>query len=75
MVDVTDEVIKDAQDRFAVSQEGSEANREDYYADWKFSRLNDQWPDAVKKQRRQEGRPVLVINKLPALIRAVVNER
>ncbi len=74
MVDVTDEVIKDAQDRFAVSQEGSEANREDYYADWKFSRLNDQWPDAVKKQRRQEGRPVLVINKLPALIRAVVNE-
>ena len=74
MVDVTDSVIKEAQDRFTTSQEGSEANRADFYNDFKFARLGDQWPSAVKKQRQQEGRPVLVINKLPALIRAIVNE-
>tara|TARA_Y100000310_G_scaffold166228_1_gene165928 strand:- start:320 stop:2584 length:2265 start_codon:yes stop_codon:yes gene_type:complete len=66
--------MKDALDRFEESQDGSEENREAYYEDIKFARAADQWPDAIKKQRIQEARPVLVINKLPPLIRAVVNE-
>ena len=70
----SDDVMKDALDRFEESQSGSEDNRESYYEDTKFARLADQWPDAIKKQRLQEARPVLVINKLPPLIRAVVNE-
>jgi hypothetical protein len=70
----SDDVVRDALERFEDSVEGSEHNREAYYEDFKFARLADQWPDAIKKQRVQEGRPVLVINKLPALIRAVVNE-
>jgi hypothetical protein len=69
-----DDIMKDALERFEESQEGSEWVREEYYEDTKFARMSDQWPDAIKKQRVQEGRPALVINKLPALIRAVVNE-
>jgi len=71
---VSDPILKDAMERFEDSQEGSEWNREAYYEDFKFARMSDQWPDAIKKQRTQEARPCLVINKLPALIRSVVNE-
>jgi hypothetical protein len=70
----TDDIMKDALERFEDSHEGSEHNRDAYYEDFQFAKLEDQWPDAILKQRRQEGRPALVINKLPALIRTVVNE-
>ncbi len=70
----SDDVIKDALERFDDSWQGSEHNRAAYYEDFKFARLEEQWPDAIKKQRVQEARPVLVINRLPAFIRAIVNE-
>lgn len=69
-----DDLMKDALDRFQESQEASDFNRENYYEDVKFARLADQWPDKVRAQREQEGRPALVINRLPSLIRSVVNE-
>lgn len=69
-----DSVISEALDRFRESQEVSSFNRENFYDDMRFSRLADQWPREIAKQREQEGRPALVINKLPALIRSVVNE-
>ena len=69
-----DTVMKEALDLFEESVEGSEYNREEYYEDFQFARLEEQWPDAIKKQRLQEGRPALVINKLPSYIRSVVNE-
>ena len=71
---VSDPIVRDALEQFEYSEEGSVENREAYEEDTKFSRGSDQWPAAVKKQRVQEGRPVLTINKLPALIRSVVNE-
>ena len=70
----SDDTVRDALDFFEESQANSEFNREDYYNDVNFARLSDQWPDAIKKQRIQEGRPHLVVNKLPMLIRSVVNE-
>jgi hypothetical protein len=69
-----DDVMKDARDRFSDSNEGSDFNRLAYHEDFKFARLEDQWPDQILAQREQEGRPHLVINKLPSLIRSVVNE-
>ena len=71
---MSDDLVKDALKKFEASQEGSDHNRDDYYSDTVFARMGEQWPDAVKKQRVQEGRPHLVINKLPSLIRSVVNE-
>jgi hypothetical protein len=68
------DVIKVALEQFADSEEGSEENRESYHEDTKFARMAEQWPDAIKKQRVQEARPVLTINKLPTFIRSVVNE-
>ena len=74
MADTQDDVVSDALDRFEESVEGSEENRENYYDDVKFARMADQWPEKVRKQRIQEGRPALVVNKLPSFIRSVVNE-
>ncbi len=71
---MSDDFVKDALKKFEHSQEGSDHNRDDYYADTLFARMSEQWPEAIKKQRVQEGRPHLVINKLPSLIRSIVNE-
>lgn len=71
----TDETVLDeALERFEESQDGSDYNRDAYEEDIEFARLGDQWPDHVKKQRQQEGRPCLTINKLPSFIRQVVND-
>lgn len=71
---MTDEVIKEALDRFEESESGSSYNRETWYEDIRFARMSEQWPDDVKKLRQQEARPCLTINKLAPLIRQVVNE-
>jgi hypothetical protein len=69
-----DQIITDALERFSASQAGSDYNRKDALADVEFARLGKQWPDAIRKQREQEGRPCLVINRLPSFIRQVVND-
>jgi hypothetical protein len=35
---------------------------------------DDQWPDAVRRQREQDGRPVLTFNKLPQFVHQVAND-
>jgi hypothetical protein len=35
---------------------------------------DDQWPDAVRQQREDEGRPVLTFNKLPQFVHQVAND-
>ena len=71
---VSDALIKDAIEEFEDSEQASSFNRANYKEDTSFARGSKQWPEAVEKQRIQEARPVLTINKLPALIRSVVNE-
>jgi hypothetical protein len=71
---VTDDIIKDALSRYQESESGSDFNRQAAYEDIKFARLSDQWPDRIKKEREEENRPCLTINKLPAFIRQVVND-
>lgn len=69
-----DEILKEAQDRFRDSQDGSDFNRQDYEADVRFAQLADQWPANIRKTREQEGRPCLTVNKLPTFTNAVANE-
>lgn len=69
-----EDILHEAQEQFRESQDGSDFNRENLISDIRFSRMSDQWPDAVAKQREIDGRPMLTINKLAPLIRQVVNE-
>jgi hypothetical protein len=66
--------IREALELFKESEDATSLSRREAYDDMSFARLADQWPDAIRKQRREEGRPCLTINKLPAFIRQVVND-
>jgi hypothetical protein len=51
-----------------------EHNRTTYEEDIRFARLSEQWPEAIRRRREQEGRPCLTMNKLKSFIRQVVND-
>ncbi len=59
---------------FERCQDAEQDNRATSLDDIRFSRLDEQWPDQIRKQREIEMRPILTINKLPAFIRQVVND-
>ncbi len=67
-------VIEEALELFEESQDATDFNRTAAYDDIVFARLSEQWPDKIKKQREEEGRPCLTINRLPAFIRQIVND-
>lgn len=69
-----DDILQEALDAFELAEEAESENRKCALEDVKFSRLSDQWPDEIAKQRELDGRPCLTINKLPAFIRQVVND-
>jgi hypothetical protein len=71
---MTDDVLSEAREAFDLSAEVENDNRLAYIDDVRFARLEEQWPENVLKQRNLEGRPCLTINKLPPLIRQVVND-
>lgn len=71
---MSDEILKEAMDEFRAAEEAESENRKLSLEDVRFARLNEHWPDKVRKQREIEGRPCLTIPKLPAFIRQVVND-
>lgn len=68
------DIIAEALERFQESDSETRQNRQDAHDDITFSRLSDQWPDAIRTQREAEGRPCLTVNRLPSFIRSVVND-
>lgn len=64
---------KDAFDECANSRQATE-NREAWLDDFRFARLNQQWPAEVEQDRIRDGRPALTFNRLPTIIRQVVND-
>lgn len=69
-----DAVLERAKRRYKQSEENESENRNDALSDLRFARLAEQWPESVMRQREEENRPCLTINKLPAIIRQVVND-
>ena len=69
-----DDILKQARDAFSLCEEVESHNRLTYVDNYRFAREGIQWPADIVKQREQEGRPCLTINKMPAFIRQVVND-
>lgn len=69
-----DATLREARSYFEQSQAASSTIRQHASDDIEFARLAVQWPEAIKRQRQLEGRPCLTINRLPSLIRQVVND-
>ncbi|WP_049732854.1 portal protein [Rhizobium ecuadorense] len=70
----TSDLLAKGRTAFERCQDAEQENRLCALDDIRFSRLDDQWPDNIIKQRDIEQRPHLTINKMPAFIRQVVND-
>ena len=71
---MADDILKEAQEAYRECQERERENRQNAEEDIRFARLEEQWPEDVKRQRELDGRPCLTINKLGPIIRQVVND-
>lgn len=69
-----EDLLANARKAFTRAEESESTNRANWIDDIRFARLGEQWPEAVRKQREQDGRPCLTINRLPAFIRQVTND-
>lgn len=69
-----DDILAEAKEAFKLCEEAEEKNRQLWLDDVRFSRLGEQWPEDVRRQRESEGRPCLTINRMPAFIRQVTND-
>jgi len=73
MADMED-ILTEAKEAFQRVSDFENENRMTALDDIRFSRLEEQWPAQIVKQREIEQRPCLTINKMPAFIRQVVND-
>lgn len=69
-----EEILKEAKEAFMLASDAESENRKMSEDDLRFSRLGEQWDPDVLRQRSEEKRPALTINKMPTFIRQVVNE-
>jgi hypothetical protein len=72
--DSEDKILKEAKECYAESVEAETDNRAMWLEDLRFGRLAEQWPADIARQRREERRPALTINRIPSFIRQIVND-
>jgi hypothetical protein len=71
---MNDDFLTEMREGFKRSQDAWSNNQERYESDVRFARKGEQWGEADKKLRDDQGRPMLTINKLASFIRQVVND-
>lgn len=69
-----EKLLELARKRFKAAVQAEQSLREEALIDFEF-RIGNQWPDGVKIQREQDGRPALTINRIPQFLRQVTNEQ
>lgn len=67
------ELHSNALDRFKIAADAEQENRLLAESDFEFA-AGEQWPDEIKKERSEDGRPCLTINRLPQYIRQVMGD-
>lgn len=68
------DILKDAKDDFKRCHDAEAAQRKMSEECLRFGILSEQWPEQVKTQRENEGRPCLTINRLPVFQKQVTND-
>lgn len=69
-----DDVLEEARERFAESQDAWGELKAQALDDMRFGLLGDQWPTDIAQRRRAAGRPCMTINRMPSFMRQVVND-
>jgi hypothetical protein len=72
--DQDQKILDEAKKRIALCEEATKENRENALDDIKFL-AGDHWPSDIKAKREIDGRPCLVINKLPQTVKQVTNDQ
>ena len=67
-------ILRLARDRAQLADKGWSVNFTQMEEDIDFLH-GDQWPDAVRNDRSDEGRPILTFNKLPSMLDQVVGDQ
>lgn len=67
-------LIQEAVARFKLADEAESDIRKLALEDLEF-RAGNQWPDKIKAERESDGRPCLVINRIPQFIQQVTNDQ
>jgi hypothetical protein len=71
---LNEKILEEAKARFELAQEAESEIRKQALEDLEF-RAGKQWPDEIKQDRERDGRPCLVINRLPQFIQQVTNDQ
>ena len=66
-------LLKEVRERIDEAWQHDRDNRREAATDLAFL-AGDQWPASVRRERNDEGRPVLTINALPQFVRQVTND-
>lgn len=67
-------LLETARNRFEQAVEAESDNRKEALDDLEFL-SGKQWPDDIKNNRDQDGRPCLTINRLPQFTRQITNDQ
>lgn len=70
----SEKILREARDRFHLVEEAESENRRLALEDLEF-RAGKQWPDDIAADRNRDGRPCLVVNRLPQFIQQVANDQ
>lgn len=74
MAEEEDSIHAEALELFGLCNSTDSENRELARDDIRFVKKREQWPEQVRRQREEEGRPCLVIDQLGSVVRQVVND-
>src|SRR5215469_10073357 len=70
----TKNFLSRARNRFKLAASSENKRRMEAHEDLRF-KIADQWPGETKTQRTEENRPVLTVNRIPAMVSQIVNEQ
>src|SRR5690554_1484711 len=72
--DKDETILREARERAQRGMDGWKHNHDSARADVAFI-AGEQWPEEVRKEREDKGRPVLTLNKLPQYIDQVLGDQ
>lgn len=73
MADDEADFLRLARLRYEAAVDAERENREQALEDLEF-RAGEQWPEGIRQEREEDGRPCLTINRMPQFIRQVTGD-
>lgn len=66
-------LLRIARERYQKAIDADRENRDAALEDLRFM-AGDQWPEELRRERKEDGRPFLTINRMPQFVRQVTND-